>query len=88
MLIAQLHWILLESSTAMDGGELQQFQISLKIGESCFQKCPIMLMDQGLIKNKARFVKNFEEKVREKIVKICETRSRSENYEVLIQFLL
>ena len=47
-----------------------------------------MLMDEGLIKNKARFVKNFEEKVRDKIVKICETRSRSENYEVLIQFLL
>ena len=65
MLIAQLHWILLESSTAMDGGELQQFQISSKIGESCFQKCPIMLRDQGLIKNKARFVKNLDEKVRE-----------------------
>ena len=38
-----------------------------------------MLGDDDAIKNKARLVNNFEEKVREKIVKICETRSRSQN---------
>ena len=44
-----------------------------------------MLMDDDAIKNKARLVKNFEEKVREKkIVKICETRSRSQNSVMLI----
>lgn len=38
-----------------------------------------MLMDDDAIKNKARLVKNFEEKVREKIVKIFANGSRSEN---------
>ena len=47
-----------------------------------------MLVDQKLIKNKAMFVKIFDEKVREEVVKILETRSRSENYAMLIQFLL
>ena len=88
MLIAQLHWILLESSTAIDGGELQQFQISSKIGESCFQKCPIMLVDQGLIKNNARFMEKFDEKVREPNEENDANGSRSEQNEVLIQFLL
>ena len=47
-----------------------------------------MHMDEGLIKEIAMFVEKFEEKVREKVVKILETRSRSENYAMLIQFLL
>ena len=45
-----------------------------------------MLMDQGLIKNKARFVKNFEEKVREPNCENCAIGSRSEQNDVLIQF--
>ena len=85
---AQSCLMLLKSSTAIDEYMLQQSSILHAILRILLPKHSNMLMDQGLIKNKARFVKNFEEKVREKIVKICETRSRSENYEVLIQFLL
>ena len=43
-----------------------------------------MLVDEGLIKNKAMNMKNFDEKVREPNEENCENGSRSENYEVLI----
>ena len=47
-----------------------------------------MLVDQGLIKNKARFMNKFDEKVREPNEENCANGSRSENFDVLIQFLL
>ena len=43
-----------------------------EILETLLQSSSIMLVDDDLIKNKAMFVKNFDEKVREKIVKIGE----------------
>ena len=45
-----------------------------------------MLVDEGLIKNKAMFMKKFDEKVREPNEENCENGSRSENYDVLICF--
>ena len=45
-----------------------------------------MLVDQGLIKNKARFMEKFDEKVREPNEENCENGSRSENYDVLMKF--
>ena len=67
---------------------LQQFQNLLENLVVLLQSNSIMLMDHALIKNKAMFVKIFDEKVRGKIVKILETRSRSENYAMLMKFLL
>ena len=47
-----------------------------------------MLVDQGLIKNNARFMENFDEKVREPSEENDANGSRSEQNEVLISFLL
>ena len=76
--------MLLKSSTAIDENMLQQSSSLHAILRILLPKHSNMLMDQGLIKNKARFVEKFDEKVREKIVKICETRSRSQNSVMLI----
>ena len=45
-----------------------------------------MLVDQGLIKNNARFMENFDEKVREPNEENDENGSRSEQNEVLMKF--
>lgn len=47
-----------------------------------------MLVDEGLIKNKAMFMKKFDEKVREPNEENCENGSRSGNSDVLISFFV
>ena len=56
--------------------------------DSCFQKYPNMLVDDGTIKDKARFVQNFDEKVREFNGGNCAKNLDLKNYELLMHFLL
>ena len=72
----------------MDDGVLQQSSNLEEILVILLQSNSIMPLGDGLIKEIARFMEKIEEKVREKIEEILEPRSRSENYAMLIQFLL
>lgn len=47
-----------------------------------------MLVDDGTIKDKARFVQNFDEKVREFNGENCAKNLDLKNYELLMHFLL
>jgi hypothetical protein len=78
----------LKSSTAIDEHMLQQSSIQLEILETLLQSCSTMLVNDDSTKNKAMDLKKFAEKVREPNCEDCANRSRSENFDVLIQFLL